>query len=54
MPISAEQWRAVVGSNNVRRPRHVSIRTIWKDLDLTNFSKQLLLNETLADIQITL
>ena len=23
MPISAEQWRVVVGSNNVRRPRQI-------------------------------
>ena len=26
MPISAEQWRAVVGSNNVKRPRQVGVK----------------------------
>ena len=26
MPISAEQWRAVVGSNNVKRPRQVDVK----------------------------
>ena len=33
MPISAEQWRAVVGSNNVRRPCQVSLKEqlLFKD-----------------------
>ena len=26
MPISAEQWRSVTGSNNVRRPKQVGIK----------------------------
>ena len=41
MPISADQWRAVTGLNNVRRPRQVGIKPRYMQQETCGDNKKL-------------
>ncbi len=49
MPISAEQWRSVVGSNGIKRPRQVGLRGKAR-----GYGSKQLPNETMVSVAVSL